>query len=193
MPYNRGMLMVEEAHLPMTISVPGLSDEAFRELCERYADFFVEYTAEGELLVMQPTDPKTSARNLEICFQLKLWCKSSGHGLVTDPSGGFELPDGSRLSPDAAWISEERLSHKPTCPDFVIELVSPTDRPAKIYAKMQDWIRNGASLGWMINPRLRTVTIFRAGLEPEVRIDPNSVAGEGPVAGFVLDVGAVWM
>jgi len=141
------MLMVEEAHLPMTISVPGLSDEAFRELCDRYADCFVEYTAEGALLVMPAADPKTSARNLEICFQLKLWARSFGKGLVTDPSGGFELPDGSRLSPDAAWISEERLSRKPTCPEFVIELLSPTDRPARTYAKMQQWVENGALLG----------------------------------------------
>ena len=186
------MLLVEEAHLPMTISVPGITDAQFQQLCEQYADCQVEYTSEGELLVMPPTDPKTSWRNLWIASQLMAWAMKSGQGLSTESSAGFHLPDGSRLSPDAAWISRERLSRRIACPEFVIELLSPTDRPNKTRAKMLEWISNGALLGWMIDPRKRTVTIFRPNQEPEFKTNLAELAGEGPVEGFLLDLKPVW-
>ena len=184
------MLLVEEAYLPITISVPAITDAEFQRLCEQYEDFRVEYTAEGELLVMPPTDPRTSSQNLEIATQLKRWARS---GLVTESSAGFALPNGARLSPDAAWISRSRLRQKPTCPEFVVELLSPTDRRNKAHAKMLEWIANGAELAWLVDPRAETVTIYRAGGgEPQVVVDATEVAGEGPVAGFVLDLTLVW-
>ena len=182
--------MVEEAHLPMTISVPGITDAEFERLCEQYRDCRVEYTAHGELLVLSPTDEHTSARNSEITFQLKLWRRSVKRGRVTDSSGGFTLPSGARLSPDTAWISTGRP--QPRCPEFVVELLSPTDRRNAIHAKMLEWIENGAELGWMIDPRRKAVTIYRPAREPEFRSGVSEVAGEGPVAGFVLDLEAVW-
>jgi len=190
--YNRGMLMVEESHLPLTITVPGITDEQFQELCEKYDNFRVEYTAEGDLIVMPPTDPETSSQNLLIAAQLIYWALKTNRGLATESSGGFVLPNGARLSPDAAWISDERRRRKPTCPEFVIELLSPSDRPNKTRAKMREWIANGAELGWLINPRTRTVTIYRPGLEPEECVGVTEVAGEGPIEGFVLDLKLVW-
>lgn len=186
------MLTVEESHLPLTITVPGITDAQFQELCERYENYSVEYTAEGDLLVMPPTDPVTSWRNLRIAAQLMNWTLSLGRGIATDPSGGFHLPNGARLSPGAAWISHTRLRENPNCPEFVIELLSPTDRRNKTHAKMQEWIANGALLGWMIDPKTQTVTIYRPGCEPETRTSLTELAGEGPVAGFVLDLTPVW-
>jgi Uma2 family endonuclease len=191
------MLMVDEAYLPMRISVPGITDAQFQELCEQYDDFQIEYTADEELLIMPLADPETSARNLWIAAQLMSWAQLSRRGVATESSGGFHLPSGARLSPDAAWISHRRLRQKPTCPEFVVELLSPTDRQKKIYAqsdqtKMLEWIANGALLGWMINPRTRTVTIFRPDREPEAHPDLATLAGEGPVDGFVLDLTPVW-
>ena len=57
---------------------------------------------------------------------------------------------------------------------------------------MREYIANGAELGWLIDPQTRTVEIFRPGAEPELRSGIGSVAGEGPVAGFTLDLRAVW-
>ena len=182
--------MVEETYLPRTISVPGITDAEFARLCEQYENYRVEYTSDGELLVMPPTDEHTSEQNGEIFFQLKLWRRSVKRGRVTDSSGGFTLPSGARLAPDAAWISKDRP--EPRCPEFVIELLSPTDRRNAIHAKMLQWIENGAGLGWMIDPRRRTVTIYRPGREPEIRTGVSTIAGEGPVEGFVLDLEAVW-
>lgn len=185
------MVTVEEAYLPMTLSAPGLTDAQFQEFCEQYADFRLEYTAEGELIVMPPTDPETSARNAELTMQLKPWAKRRRDGIATDSSGGFTLPNGARLSPDAAWISRARL-HDKQCPEFIIDLLSLTDRPRKAHAKMLAWIENGAELGWLIDPLKRSVTIYRTGFEPEIRTEISSIAGEGPVEGFILDLQPVW-
>lgn len=183
--------MVEEAYLPLTLSAPGLTDAQFEELCQQYADYRVEYTAEGDLVIMPPTDPETSARNSLITYQLTAWALN-GPGMVTESSGGYLLPNGARLAPDAAWISRDRLRRRRSCPQFVIELLSPTDRPRKIRAKMQEWIDNGAELGWMIDPGSKTVTVFRPGREPEDLRGIAKLEGEGPVSGFVLDLRPVW-
>ena len=191
--YNHGMLMVEEAHLPMTITVPGITDEEFARLCEQYVDCRIEYTAEGDLIVMPPTDPETGVRNNDISAQLRNWARSTGRGFTTDSSAGFILPSGARRSPDSAWFSKARLRARPTCPEFMIELLSPSDRVRTVHLKMLEWIENGAELGWMINPKTRTVSIYRPGTnEPERRAGILELAGEGPVEGFVLDLSLVW-
>lgn len=185
------MVTVEETYLPITLSVPALTDAQFEEFCQLYSDYRLEYTAEGDLVITPPTDPDTSAQNMEIGMQLAIWGKRRRDGKVTDSSGGFKLPNGARLAPDAAWISRARLTMR-RCPEFVIELLSPGDRPGKARAKMVEWIANGVELGWLIDPPRRTVTIYRPGCEPEVLADATKVAGEGPVEGFTLDLSAVW-
>ncbi len=187
------MVTVEEAYLPLTLSAPGLTDAQFQEFCEQYADYRLEYTAEGELVIMPPTDPETSARNAVLTFQLTGWALKNRRGIATDSSGGFVLPNGARLAPDAAWISRSRLRSK-QCPEFIIELLSPTDRPGKIHAKMLEWIANGVELAWLIDPKRQAVTIYRSGSrEPEIRSGVTSLAGEGPIKGFVLDLQPVWI
>ena len=96
------MVMVEETYLPLTLYAPGLTDARFQEFCEQYADYRLEYSAEGELTIMPPTDPRTGFRNAQITTQLLNWAMASGTGIVTDSSAGFILPNGARLSPDAA-------------------------------------------------------------------------------------------
>ena len=157
------VVTVDDAYMPLTLSAPGISDEQFQELCEQYENYRVEYTAEGDLLVMPPTDPETGIRNTEITAQLRNWARAAGKGKVTDSSTGFRLPNGARLSPDAAWLSLDRVRQKPTCPEFVVELLSPSDRRKTIHAKMLEWIANGAELGWMIDPKAQAVTIYRTG------------------------------
>ena len=191
--YNRGMVVtVDEIYLPLTLCAPGITDDRFDELCELYEDFRVEYTAEGDVLVMPPTDEETGMRNSSINYQLMRWALTNERGAVTDSSTGFRLPNGARRSPDAAWISRQRLGRRPNCPEFVIELLSPSDRRTVARAKMQEWIDNGAELGWMLDPKSKSVTIYRTGREPEIRTGLNELAGEGVVDGFVLDLGPVW-
>ena len=112
---------------------------------------------------------------------------NSKAGRVVDSSTGFKLPSGARRSPDAAWISRGRSKAR-LCPEFVVELLSPSDRVRKTHAKMLEWIENGAELGWMITPRNRSVTVYRPGRAPEVLTGISEIAGEGPVDGLVLDL-----
>ena len=186
------VVTVDEIYLPLTLSAPGITDEQFQELCAQYEDYRVEYTAEGDLLVMPPTDEETGIRNSRINYQLVRWSLSDESGEVTDSSTGFKLPSGARRSPDAAWISRERRGRKPNCPEFVIELLSPSDRRPTVQAKMREWIANGAELGWMIDPKNESVTIYRPGQDAETRTGIEQLAGEGPVEGFVLDLERIW-
>ena len=186
------VVTVDDVYMPLTLTVPGITDEQFEELCEQYEDYRVEYTAEGDLLVMPPTDPETGIRNSRINYQLMHWALIHERGEVTDSSTGFRLPNGARRSPDAALISRERMRQRPMCPRFVIELLSPSDRRSTTHAKMLEWIANGAELGWMIDPKKQSVTIYRPGQEPETRTGILQLAGEGPVEGFVLELERIW-
>ena len=184
--------MVEESYLPLTLFVPHLTDDEFQEFCDQYSDYRLEYTADGELTIMPPTDPETAARSSTLNWLLRSWVASTGRGVATDSSGGFVLPNRARLSPDAAWITRDRLKKRPTCPQFVIELISPFDRRKVVHKKMLEWIANGADSGWMIDPERRSVSIYRPGREVEERKGILEVEGEGPVAGFVLDLREIW-
>jgi len=188
-----------ESMLPATLTAPGMSEREFLDLCDKFPDATLEYEADGTVLIMPPTDPKTGFRSNRIAFELTRWAEQAG-GLVVGPDTGFFLPGGSRRSPDAAWVNERRWNaaqtpgtrFPPFAPDFVIELRSPTDRLSALNAKMREYIDNGVQLGWLIDPQNRTVSIFRAGTEPTVLSDSIEVHGEGPVEGFVLPLAKIF-
>jgi Uma2 family endonuclease len=185
-----------EKHLPVTFTAPGLSEAEFLELCARFPDAMVEYTADGTVIVMPPTDPESGARVAEVVMQLGIWARKQGKGRWCGPDAGFRFPDGSRLAPDAAWFDAQRWAQAKKsgerfpvfAPDFVIEVRSPDDRLRALRGKMEDYIASGVQLGWLIDPMGRTVAVYRAGQPPQVLDNPASVSGEGPVAGFVLSL-----
>lgn len=92
----------------------------------------------------------------------------------------------------SGFTKEQKKRFLPLCPDFVIELVTPTDRRAKVRKKMQEWIQNGAQLGWLIDPDRRTVIVYRPAQAPEERMHAASIDGEGPVVGFRLEMNDIW-
>jgi Uma2 family endonuclease len=185
-----------ENHLPATLTAPGLSEAEFLALAEDFPDCFLEYTSEGTVLIMPPTDPGTGVRVFRVARQLGNWAEAQGRGLVLGSDSGFFLPDGSRRSPDAAWFDAKRWreAQQPGtrfpvfAPEFVIEVRSPEQRARPLREKMDEYILNGVQLGWLIDPIEQTVTIYRPGREPEVLKQPSSGAGEGSVEGFVLNL-----
>lgn len=193
--------VVDEAFLPAKLTAPEMSDEQFAEFCAQYPDYFIEMTADGEIVIMPPNYSLTGMQNGEIGAQLMNWASRDGRGAVTDATGGFVLPNGARRSPDAAWTLKTRvLALGPKgiqgfwhlCPDFVIELRSQTDRLPVLRAKMREWVDNGAQLAWLIDPERRAVEIYRPGQEPEIRTEIDRIVGEPPVEGFDLDLRPVW-
>ncbi|MBV8114972.1 MAG: Uma2 family endonuclease [Silvibacterium sp.] len=192
--------------LPRTLVLdPPLTDEEFEQLCMRNELARLERTKEGKIIVNALAAAGTGDANSEINEQLRRWWKQHRRGRVFDSSTGFFLPDGSSMSPDAAYITadqagalrREDLDHFLHCaPAFVIELRSKSDSLVALKQKMVEWIANGAQLGWLIDPNSRSVFVFEPGplergQEPHVVKDKN-IAGAGPVAGFILDLVEVW-
>ena len=178
-----------------------MSDDELFDFCQANELLCVERDAKGVLRVMSPAGSGSGGMNAEITAQLRNWAKVDGRGISFDSSTGWTLPDGSMLNPDASWVRRERwlaLTERererfaPLCPEFVVELRSPSDRLAPLQAKMLDWLANGAEVGWLIDPRERTVTIFRTGESPEELVDPSTAQGSGVIAGFELVMGEVW-
>lgn len=190
--------LIDYSFLPARLTAAPMSDEEFAAFCSEHQDFRFEITAEGELLVMALADANTSVRNARIHRYVGDWSEQDRKGCAFDSSAGFVLPNGALLAADAAWIAFERIdaidpANQNTflrlCPDFVIELKAASERLTVLREKMNEWIGNGAQLGWLIDPTTRSVEIYRPGRAPEILVDPPSVAGEGPVAGFVLTLG----
>ncbi|MBE9163700.1 MULTISPECIES: Uma2 family endonuclease [Microcoleaceae] len=184
-------------HSPLELTLE-LTDEQFFQLCLDNRDLRFERTATGELIIMPPTGSETGRRNSDLNFQLQSWSRQNKHlGVVFDSSTGFKLPDGSDISPDAAWIRRDRwdaLTAKqkekfaPICPDFVVELRSATDSLEKLRAKMKVYVKNGARLGWLLDRQNRQVEISRQDREVEILDAPQTLSGENVLPGFVLDL-----
>jgi len=185
-----------------------LSPEQFALVCQANPNAVLELSASGHLISMTPTGGDTSARNSALIFALQAYARSSGCWKVFDSSGGFRLPDGSVLSPDASLVSmerwqalspEQRRGFPPLCPDLVVELASPSDQgPRGISAlrrKMTAYISNGAQLGWLLLPEQQSVEIWRAGCpssEPEQIKQARELEAEPLLPGFRLDLTEIW-
>ena len=178
-----------------------LTDEQFFQLCQANENLRFERDCKGEIIVMSPAGGETGNRNGRLNQQLFNWADANNTGIAFDSSTGFKLPNGANRSPDAAWVKlerwnvlseEERQKFPPLCPDFVVELLSPSDSLKDTQDKMKEYMDNGASLGWLINRKNRKVEIYRPLFEVEVLQNPISVSGEPVLAGFVLNLERIW-
>jgi Uma2 family endonuclease len=185
-----------------TTTLLHVTPEQFEALAAANPDLRLERTYRGELIVNPPTGGESSQRNFSITGQLSNWFELNeelGEGF--DSSGGFILPNGATRSPDASWVrrerwdaltAEQRRGFVPLCPDFVVELRSATDSLAKLQEKMQEYLDNGARLGWLIDPQNQRVEIYRPGQEIEVLEHPTELSGEDVLPGFTLNLRRIW-
>jgi Uma2 family endonuclease len=173
-----------------------LTDDQFFELCQINRDLRFERSAKGELIIMAPVGGEGSYRNFSLTGQFSGWVKVS-EGVPFDSSGGFKLPNGADRSPDVAWVRrdrwdaltpEQKRKFPPLCPDFVVELRSESDSLETLQAKMQEYLDNGARLGWLIDPKTQQVEIYRPGQPVEILDNPQTLSGEDVLPGFVLDL-----
>lgn len=182
-------------------SIIKLTDEQFFQLCQDNRDLRFERNANGELIIMPPTGGETGNRNAGLTAQVWIWNEQSKLGVVFDSSTGFKLPNGADRSPDTAWIplerwnaltTEQKRRFLPLCPDFVVELLSPSDSLTATQEKMQEYLANDTRLGWLIDRTSRRVEIYRKGREVEVLESPVSLSGEDVLPGFVLNLEPIW-
>ena len=186
---------------PHLIGLTHVTHRKFERLCREYPDLRLELTSSGDLIVMPPTGMETGKRNSNLTFQLESWARSDGTGCTFSCNVGFTLPNNAIRSPDASWMTRERynnLSERDrqgfghVCPDFVAELRSESDSLPTLLNKMEEYMANGASLGWLIDPKRRRVYVFRAGEEMVVLEDPAVVSGDPLLPGFELQMAEIW-
>ena len=194
-------LRLELAETPSSLVIePGLNDDAFEKLCAANPVLRLERTKEGAIVLNPPAAWGTGKANSELLRQLTAWWHTHRRGEVADSSAGIFLPDGSALSPNAAYITAEQEAtldaedHQhflPLVPAFIIELRSRSDSMHALQTKMETWMGNGAQLGWLVDPASRSVWVYEAGRAPRLETGPM-LEGTGPVAGFTLDLNSVW-
>ena len=178
-----------------------LSDDEFFEFCQSYPLSRVERSAAGEIRVAPLAGLETAFRRSELSAQLGTWARADARGKPFASGTEFILASGAAMSPSASWVDNVRLAlltreqkrrFPRLCPDFVAELTSPTDRLKVVQKKMQEWIDNGVLLGWLLDADHRTAYIYRPGRGSERLDEPQRLVGEGPVAGFVLELDSIW-
>ena len=182
-----------------------VTPEQFEQLAFTEQTARMELTKDGELIVMSPTGGEAGRKNFNLYLDLGNWNRQTKLGEAFDSSTIFVLPNGARRSPDVSWVElnrwnnltlKEKQGFPPLAPDFVIELVSPSDlknqRYKDLQAKMQEYIDNGVRLGWLIEPSAKTVEIYRTGKQVEILNNPQTLSGKNVLPGFVLDLSEIF-
>ncbi len=182
-------------------SVIQMTDEQFYQLCRSNPEVKFERNAQGELIIMPPTGGETGRSNAELTADFVIWNRQTQLGEVFDSSTCFKSPNGANRSPDVAWIrrdrwetltSDQKKRFPAIVPDFVLELMSPTDTLRDARTKMQEYLESGVKLAWLINPQNRQVEVYRLGRSVEVLDTPIQLLGEEILPGFVLNLNAIW-
>lgn len=179
-----------------------MSDQEFFEVCQLNRDWRIERTSEGDLVLMPPTGGQTGKRNFVLTGLFFAWVERDGTGIGFDSSTGFTLPNRAKRSPDLAWVKrsrweqltrEEQEEFPPLCPDFVVELRSQSDALSPLQSKMQEYVKNGAQLGWLIDPLEKKVYIYRPASEVSCLENPQVLSGEPELPGFQLNLERIWL
>lgn len=193
---------IQDVTLPTRLRLPEpLTDDQLMAFSQANKPCRVERLASGEIAVITPSGFENNRREACLVHELFAWAERDGRGVAFSSNAGFNLPDGSTFSPDAGWVEagrlaaltlEQRERYLPFAPDFVVEILSPSDFLAELDAKIKQWIANGSRLGWRIDPFGCTVAVFAPGNTPVVLDRPENVEGAGPVAGFQLPMAPFW-
>jgi Uma2 family endonuclease len=178
------------------------TEDEFFDFCQANGDLRIERTAKGEIIVMSPAGGYSSFQSGEVFWQLKAWAERDGTGLAFDCSGGFLLPTGGMRSPDAAWLKRSRLEKLtqaekekfiPLCPDFLIEVASPSDRLPDLLEKMEEYRQSGLPLGWLILPKEKQVRVYSNTAAASIVLEaPERVSADPVVPGFTLELVKIW-
>lgn len=177
------------------------NDDEFFDFCRRNKSMRIEMDKNGEITIMPPTGSETGKKNFKLTGKFAVWVEKDGTGEGFDSSTGFRLPNGAKRSPDLSWMRLEkwnsisktkRKKFAPVCPDFVVELRSETDSLSKLQAKMEEYIENGAALGWLIDAGERKVYVYRPNAELEILENPPEISGEPLLKGFRLNLKEIW-
>jgi Uma2 family endonuclease len=193
--------LVAPARMVLDFEKVGLTAEQFSQLCCDNPNLRMELTARKELIIMSPTGLKSAWRENILSTRLTIWAEQDGTGIVCSPSALYKLPNGAFRGSDAAWIRRERLAPLTDeelekfgsfCPDFVAEIMSPSDRLAELQEKMEEYVANGAQLGWLIDPFETRVYVYRPAQPVECLQNPSTISGDPLLPAFTFNVAEIW-
>jgi len=189
-----------ERAIRLPAGVLDLTDEELFEFCQANRDLRIERSAKGDIIVMSPAGGYSGYRGMEVTAQLRNWAVGNRTGVVFDSSTGFRLPNGAMRSPDAAWVERSRLDKLtrrekeqfiPLCPDFVIEVASPSVDIATLREKMREYVECGLRLGWLILPGSTQVEVYTQD-RVETLNSPATISADPVLAGFTLELPSIW-
>ncbi len=178
-----------------------MNDKEFLRFCRNNDDVLIEMNAEGDLEIVPGTGGLTGKKNSYLNRKLGNWAEETNNGEVFDAQTFFRLDNSAKRMPDVAWLKtkrwnsltrEEQEGVIPFAPDFVIELRSKSDVLKDLKEKMQEYIENGVSLGWLISPQTKQVFVYRPNKEVEILENPKEISGELFLDGFRLDLKEIW-
>ena len=177
-----------------------LSDDEFFTFCQLNPELRIEMTKEGQMLIMMPTGSEGGHRSFNFAVEFGIWAKADRTGVGFDSSTGFKLPNGAKRSPDLSWIRRERWESipkrqrkkfAPICPDFVVEIRSETDTLETQKEKMEEYLANGAQLGWLIDPLEKKVYVYQPAARVKVLTRPKTLSGEPLLKGLRLSLAGI--
>lgn len=187
--------------ISLNVKTVELSEKQFEHLCSDNPNLKFELSARGELIIVPPTGMESGRKNSDLNYEFVSWARKDKRGKVFDSSTMFTLPNGAKRSPDVSWILNERIEKltikerqgfAKIVPNFVLELLSPSDSLSETQEKMREYIENGVSLGWLIDPKKKRVHIYRANGEIGVLDNPETVSGEDVLIKFKLNIREIW-
>lgn len=178
-----------------------ITDEVLEQLCRENPEAKLETNARGQLIIMSPTGSQSGKFNLSLSSQVWYWNSQTLLGVAFDSSTGFKLSNGAVRSPDVSWIAiakwnaltdKQKRGFAPIDPDFVIELMFPTDVILELQQKMSEYMACGVRLGWLINPDEKQVEIYRQGQDKQLLSSPISLSGEDILPGLTVDLAEIF-
>jgi Uma2 family endonuclease len=178
------------------------TEDEFFDFCQANGDLQIERTAKGEIIVMSPAGGYSSFRSGEVFRPLAMWAERDGTGVAFGANMGFLLPTGGMRSPDAAWVKRGRLEELTAaekekfislCPDFLIEVASPSDRLSDLLEKMEEYRHSGLPLGWLLLPKQKQVRVYTSTSATGIVLDaPQRMSADPILPSFALELVKIW-
>jgi Uma2 family endonuclease len=156
---------------------------------------------EGVLKDVSPSSSKSSVIGAWLLIAIGHFVVEHGLGYVTNSDGGYILNQdpATVVAPDVGFFRGNRFpggvperGFYPLPPDLAVEVISPSDRKADIAQKQALYRRAGVPLIWWVDPRRRTVTVYRPDREPEVVDESGTLEGGDVLPGFTLDLETIF-
>lgn len=192
------MNLLENGHILKFPEHLTFTDDELFAFCQKNPELNIERDKYQNLIIMSPSGSLSENLSTKILIKLGIWNELHSPGKVFGSSAGFTLPDGSMRSPDVSWVSnhqwdkltkEQKMKFAPVCPEFIVEVKSPSDSLKELKNKMTECMANGVELAWLIDIEEHKVNIYhKDGSHQEIKNFDKKLSGGDVLPGFEFDL-----